>query len=595
MARKSAAPKPQKKPWLAVAAIFALALIPYLISVTYDFTFDDGVIVARNPYVQEWGHWKQIFWSDYWPGMHSSLYRPLTILSFALERGLHGSGAAGFHFVNVVLHAGSSALVFLIAVEIIGLGWGAAFAGGLFALHPIHTEAVAGIVGRAELLSTLLGLCALYLVIRSKEATGMPRKSYVWALILFFLSMAAKENAIVILSIIVLWKLSRLRMKKESIGSLKQLIHPQLLGFAGAALIFLFLRAMVLGGVTASFSPNPPFVENPLVEQPVAARVITAIANQAHGLFLNFWPWPLRADYSYQTLSAPSAGVSLNLIIMLLFTLACLALWTIRRRWAANLAFASSWYLTAILPASNILFIVGTLFAERLYYLPSAGLLIAVALLWNTAAESQPSDWFIPRQAKSRILFGMAAAVLVIFIVLLLVRLPVWKNDLALFTDTVEKAPENVKARLWLGDALVLSGKYSASIDQYRKALEIYPDYGAAAANLVVPLSRLRRWQEAIETGEKALRLVKEGNTVIIYNLALAYLDAGDPVRFLEYIQKVISLEPRNTNARYQLGMYYLQREGNRNMAKQYFQEALQIDPNFSNAANIRTLFPELR
>jgi len=596
MARKSAAPKPQKMPWLAITAIFALALIPYLVTLTYDFTFDDGVIVSRNPCVQELGHWKQIFWSDYWPGMHSALYRPLTILSYAIERWLHGSGAAGFHFVNVVLNAGSSVLVFLIAAEILGVGWGAALAGGLFALHPIHTEVVAGIVGRAELLSTLFGLCALYLVILGKEASAMPGKSYVWALLLFLLAMAAKENAIVVLAFVFLWKLSRLRLVEQgSAGYLKQLIHPQLLGFAGAAVFFLLLRTMVLGGVAASFNPNPPFVENPLAGQPASVRVMTAIANQAHGLILNFWPWPLRADYSYQTLPAPSAGFSLNLLVMLIFTLACLALWTIRRRWAANMAFASSWYLFAILPASNILFIVGTIFAERLYYLPSAGIAIAIALLWSMATKPRAGDWSVPQPVGARVLFGIAAAVLVMLATLTMLRLPVWKNDLALFTDTVEKAPENVKARLWLGDALVLSGEYSAAIDQYQKALEIYPDYGAAAANLVVPLSRLRRTQEAIESGEKALTLLKAGNTVVLYNLATAYLEAGNPVRFLEYIQRVISLEPRNANAQYQLGMYYWQHERNRDKARQHFQQALGIDPNSSNAANIKRLFPELR
>jgi protein O-mannosyl-transferase len=595
MRRKPLAPKRQKTPRLAVIAICALAALPYLASTTYDFTFDDGVIVSNNPIVQEWGHWKEIFWSDYWPDSHSSLYRPLTILSFALERGLHGPGAAGFHFINIVMHAGASALVFLVAVEIIGLGWGAALAGGLFALHPIHTEVVAGVVGRAELLSTFLGLGALLLVLRSKDGPGMPKKSYGWALALFFLAMAAKENAIVILGLVFLWKLSRLRMQDEAGGFLKQLFHPQLLGFVGVALAFLVLRTLVLGGVAASFNPHPPFVENPLAVKSAAVRVLTATANQAHGLILNIWPWPLRADYSHKTLPDPSAAVSLNLLIMILFTLACLALWMIRRRWAADLAFASSWYLTAIIPASNILFIVGTIFAERLYYLPSAGLAIAIALVWSLAADSPAGDWSIPGSTRGRVLTGIAAAVLVLFMGLTWVRLPVWKNNLSLFTDTVEKAPENVKARLWLGDSLVRAGDYAASIDQYRKALEVYPDYGAASANIVVPLSRLRRLREAIEYGEKALKLLEGGHGVIMYNLALAYLDAGDSIRFLEYIQKVMALEPRNPNARYQLGMYYLKNEGNRSSAREQFQQALQIDPNFPYAANIRSFFPDLR
>ena len=90
---------------------------------------------------------------------------------------------------------------------------------------------------------------------------------------------------------------------------------------------------------------------------------------------------------------------------------------------------------------------------------------------------------------------------------LTLARNPVWTSDLALFTDTVDKAPRNVKARLWLGDSLVRSGDLTAAMGQYRKALEIYPDYAPAAANLVVPLKSLGRLQEAIDTGERARAL----------------------------------------------------------------------------------------
>jgi protein O-mannosyl-transferase len=595
MPRKSAVSDPPKFPWPAILGIAALALLPYLNTVTYDFTFDDGVIVARNPAVQEWGQWKLIFWSDYWPGTHSSLFRPLTILSFSLERWLHGPDPAGFHFLNIILHAAASTLVFLIAVEIMGAGWGAALAGGLFALHPIHTEVVSGIVGRAELLSTLLGLCALYIVMRKREPAATNRRSYTWALVLFFLALNAKENAIVVIALLALWELSRGRMEKSGIGFLKRLARPEFLGFVGTALVFLLLRTVVLGGISASFSPNPPFVENPLAGQPTGVRIITALANQAHGLVLNVWPWPLRADYSYRTLPPPSAGISLNLLIMLIAVSCCLGLWAIRRRWAANLAFASSWYLVSIIPASNIFFIVGTLFAERLFYLPSAGFSLVIAFLWNLSMERHSSGWIIPRASTPRILLGVAAAVLLVFTALTLLRLPVWKNDLSLFEDTVEKAPENIKARLWFGDALVRSGNFAASIGQYQRALEIYPEYAAAAANLVVPLTRLHRTQEAIESGEKARRLFKGENAVILFNLALAYLDAGEPVRFLEYIQKVLRLDPLNTNAQYQLGMYYWQQEGNRELARQYFQQVLRLDPKGPDALKIRDLFPDMR
>jgi protein O-mannosyl-transferase len=595
MPRKSSINNSPRFPWLRSLLIFSLALLPYLGTVAYDFTFDDGVIVARNPAVQEWGQWKLIFWSDYWPGTHSSLYRPLTILSFSLEKLFHGPDPAGFHFVNIILHAAASVLVYLIAVQLMGATWGAVLAGSLFALHPIHIEVVSGVVGRAELLSTLLGLGSLYIVMRRQESWAIAKTSYIWALILFFMALNAKENAIVIPALVALWLISRQRTRTNLLGSLKVLLSPGFLGFLGTALFYVFLRTMVLGGIAASLNPNPPFVENPLGSRPAVVRIITALANQGRGLLLNFFPWPLRADYSYQTLPSPSAGFSLHLLIMLIAIGASLTLWIVRKHRAKDLAFASSWYLVAVLPASNIFFVAGTLFAERLFYLPSVGFSLALALLLDRAMESFSSNGLFPRDLSVRILLGAAAVVLLGFTGLILLHSPVWKDDLALFTDTVENAPFNVKARLWLGDALVRSGDFAAGLTQYRKALEIYPEYAAATANIVVPLTRLHRTQEAIEYGEKARGLFQGENPVILFNLALAYLDAGNPVRFLEYIREVIRLDPRNTSARYQLGLYYWQQEGNRELAGQLFQEVFRLDPTGPDAQNIRRRFPELR
>jgi tetratricopeptide (TPR) repeat protein len=595
MRRKPPIAPSDRLPCFTPLGVGVLAFLLYLPTVGYDFTFDDGVIVERNPAVQEWGHWNLIFFSDYWPGAQSALYRPLTILSFALERSIHGSSPAGFHLLNVILHSFVSALVLLIAAELIGSGWAAVLAAALFAVHPIHTEVVSGVVGRAELLSSALALWAFWVYLRRMRGGKAPLSTLAVVLLLFFLALCAKENVIVLPALLLLCELSRRGEQTRMGGLLKFVRNPVFLGSLVAASLFLLLRTVVIGGFRASFYPNPPFVENPLSGEPAFLRLLNAIINQAHGLRLHVFPQPLIADYSYQTLQIHSGWLTPGFLLMAVLSVLVLAVWALRGKSAGNLAFASSWYVLAILPASNILFTVGTIFGERLYYFPSVGFCLSAAVLWEMLADRYLQGWKVPQAPSGRIVLGVALAVLLAFGSLTWLRNPAWQNDLALFRDTVAKAPSNAKARLWLGDTLVRSGNIAESVAEYRKALEIYPEYGAATANMVVPLTRLGRLDEAIEAGEKARKLFPQENAVVLYNLALAYLKAGSPIRFLEYIQRVLKIDPQNDSAHFQLGMYYLQHEGNRQEARKHFAEALRLNPNLPQAALIRSWFSDLR
>ena len=153
------------------------------------------------------------------------------------------------------------------------------------------------------------------------------------------------------------------------------------------------------------------------------------------------------------------------------------------------------------------------------------------------------------------------------------------------------RRPENVKVRLWLGDAFVRAGDSASAIREYRRALEIRPEYGAASANLLVPLMNLHRYPEAIEAGETARRLFTEDNAVLLMNLATAYQAVGEQVRFLECIQRALELNPGSSRAHYQLGRYYLQ-EGNRNAALEHLRESLRLEPDSAQSALIRKLIP---
>jgi len=583
MVRKPAKPEPRPLPWIAVIGVGAFALLLYLPTVSYDFTFDDVVIVAGNPAVQQWGNWRLLFFEDYWPGIRSALYRPVTILSFAIERLIHGSEPGGFHFINALVHAGSSIMVGVIAAEFIGFGWPAVAAGLLFAAHPLHSEAVTNVSGRSDLLSTLFLLSAFLLWTRRARAGD--RSTSAAALGLYLAALGSKENAIVLPGLILIWEIQRARETPLLARLAGVMRDARFWSLIGVAIAFLLLRAGALGGLRASFDANPPLVENPLAREGASLRILSALANQAHGLRLHLLPHPLIADYSHETLPILSTVADPHFLMMVLFVLGAMALWMLRRSAASAVAFACSWYLIAILPASNLPFSIGTIFAERLLYLPSVGICLAVAFLWQSARQDCLNTWRLRPALTDRALASALLAAILIFAGMTWARNPVWRNDLTLFSDTVEKAPRNAKAHLRLGDALTQAQEYDSAVSHYRKALEIYPQYAVAAANLLVPLRALGRIQEAIETGERARSLLQEENPVLLYNLAVAYQDVGNMIRFLDCISHSLKLDPGNARAHVQLGRYYLQHSSDRELARRHLEEALRLDPNLADAA----------
>lgn len=587
-----AGPKPQERFSGTHCLITALlAFLLYLPTTAYEFTFDDSVLVARNEAVQEPGQWRSIFLSDYWPGSASALYRPLTILSFALERLIHGSGPAGFHWTNVLLHSGVSVLVYLLAVTMLGPGWPALLAGCLFAAHPLHTEVVCGIAGRAELLSSLGALGALWIWLSRPARSRLVPMCL--ACSLFLLGLGSKENVMVLPALILLWEMARGGGRTPLRRGAALAVSPGFWALLVVAGAFLVVRMGVLGGWSSSLDAAAPFVENPLAHESAPIRVLNAVANQTRGLTLHAFPYPLIADYSYKTLPQRSSWLSPSFVLMVGFVAAVLALWFCRSRHARMAAFSLSWYLTAILPAGNMLFPIGTIFGERLYYFPSAGLSLAVgacaAWIAEKSMRSGQTDWrrwFLPA-AGAALVFALAGVTLI--------HSPVWQSDLALFQDTVRKAPENAKARLWLGDALVRSGRHEEGLLEYRKALEIYPRYAAPAMNMLVPLNVMKRYREAAEAGEEARHITGSDNPVLLHNLALAYLGTGDSIRFLDCMNRILQMDPENSGAHMQLGKYYLQYTSDIALARRHLEEALRLAPNSPDAAALRTLLSKIR
>ena len=449
-------------------AVAACALVWYVGTLWNHFAFDDNQIVQFNKLVlQISGVWRA-FVSPYWPPMvGGGLYRPLPLASYVIDWQL-GGAAWWFHAVNVAWHAGVS-----VALAWLARRWSgerAALAAGLlFAVHPVHVEAVANIVGRAELMAALFVILSVY--------AALVRDRVWWCAAALAAGLLSKENAVVAPALIA-W------------GWLLQLApRPAWRRVAAYAAVWLALgtaygvvRWSVLGAeVTSGITLAPVFFHAP----PVAVR-LTALAALADVARLLVYPLTLRVDYS----PAERTLVPTPLDPRFALGLLCVAAWGVLvwltwRRWRGRRveAFGLGWIAIALLPVSNLVFPVGVLLAERALYLPSAGLALAAGA-WLKDLE--------PRR------FALVLGLLVVAGgVRSAVRVPVWRDTRSMIMSELEDSP-----RSFFGPAHMVV--FYLNGHQPAKALEAFR---AATAITDVTLSWLyvTGAEAAFETGHAAL------------------------------------------------------------------------------------------
>ncbi len=448
-------------------AVAAGAVVFYLGTLWNHFAYDDNQIVQFNKLVLQFSGVWRAFVRPYWPPIvGGGLYRPLPLASYAIDWQL-GGAAWWFHAVNVAWHAGAS-----VAVAWLARRWSgerAALAAGLlFAVHPVHVEAVANIVGRAELMAALFAILCVYAAL-AHDRLG-------WSAAALAVGLLSKENAVVAPALIA-W------------GWLVELVpRPSWRRMAAYAAVWLALgtgyvvvRWSVLGDeLTSGVTLAPVFFH----ASPIAVR-LTAVAALADVARLLVFPLKLRVDYSPVERTLVPTPLDPRFALGLLCVAAWgVLLWLTWRRWGGRRveAFGLGWIAIALFPVSNLVFPVGVLLAERALYLPSAGLALAAGA------------WLKDLEARR---FAVVLSVLVVAGgVRSALRVPVWRDTRAMIMSELEDSP-----RSFYGPAhmvvMYLNGHQPA------KALEAFR---AATAISDVTLSWLyvTGAEAAFETGHAA-------------------------------------------------------------------------------------------
>jgi hypothetical protein len=362
----------------------ALVLAAYANSFNTGFVLDSAPRILDDARVQAVGpqNLKDILVHSYWwPEIESGLYRPVTTLSFLVNHAvLDGlDRPAGYHCVNLLLHAVNAFLVYLLVLHLVRRYWPAFFAAALWALHPIATEAVTNIVGRSDELAALWVLGALLLYIRSTRKTGRAKGRWLAAMMVSTaLAVFSKENGVMVVGLVLLydftWRIPRGSSLRAVVAGFRRFFVERYLYLAIPILAMLGARWLVLrhSGVA-----RMAFLDNPLVGADLLTRWATAI--RTSGKYL--WPRTLSTDYSYNQvplLTWPSATWRDGAAAAAVLGLLAAAVLCYRRSRLGFLRIGFS--ALTLLPATSLVVTTGTIMAERLLYLPAAGFAAALAI-----------------------------------------------------------------------------------------------------------------------------------------------------------------------------------------------------------------------
>ncbi|MFL5384301.1 MAG: hypothetical protein ACJ8GN_17400 [Longimicrobiaceae bacterium] len=437
---------------LVPVAVALVALAVYANALRNGYALDDEFIVQRNPVVHGFGRLHALLLGSYWPNS-AELYRPVTLLSFAADWALTGGSVAWMHGVNVALHAAATALMAALVWRLGGGAWAAAAAGALFAVHPVHVEAVANLVGRAEILATVLVLLACHLFLGGRP--GGPLRIAGIAL-LYLLALGAKEIAVSLPALLLVVDAVRSRAERVPAGRLLARNRFLLAALAATLAGYLALRHAALG-MTVGTAPAPY-----LRGISTGDRLATAARLWPEYLRLLLWPRDLSAEWGPDAIVPVGWGSPLAWLGVATCALLAAAAWASwrRTRWVAA---AVLWLAAALFPVSHVLFPVGVMMAERTLYLASASLVFLLPPLVATVERERPAV----RRAGAAllaVLLGLGAA-------RTWLRTPVWASSNAVFDAMVAEHPDLWWVQWKAGQLLAKAGRPGEALSWYRKAL----------------------------------------------------------------------------------------------------------------------------
>lgn len=445
--------------WGAVMLLLGLVLLTTGRALGNGFAFDDVPIIVENSQIHDlaapWVYAHQSYWP---PKNLGDAYRPWTVWWFALQWAMGGGAPWLFHLGNLLLTAVTTLLVLALGVELLG-PFGAIAAAALFAVHPLHVEATANIVGQGELWMTAfaLGGCVLYLRARRRGALGPA--SRITLAVLLVLAAGSKEQGIVLPGLLLALEYFVVpSFRAESLPVRLKSLAPTYGLLAVVGVGFLGFRYWVLGDLGG----GPPAAG--LEGLGLGGRAATMLPLVTEWARLLVWPARLLSQYSPPAHGASTGFGAGALLGAGIVAVAAAIGWLSRRRHPA-IGLGLTWIGLSLLPVSNVPFPTGVLVAERTLFLPSVGIVVIGGAMLEWLAGN--SDRWAPAILGLCLLVMSGAA-------RSWARQPVWHDNLTLFAQTVIDEPRSYRGHFVLGRELVRRGDQRGALAAYQRAGDLY-------------------------------------------------------------------------------------------------------------------------
>jgi Flp pilus assembly protein TadD len=530
---------------------------------------------------------------------HHCNWCPLTWWSYMLDYQLCGLKPWGYHLTNVLLHAASAMLLFLVLREMTGRFWPSALVAALFAVHPLRAESVAWVAERKDVLSGLFFMLTLGAYVRyARHRFSLVR--YLTMMACFVLGLMAKPMLVTLPFVLLLldyWPLGRIpgreRRAENNEGETRRRGDKE----TGES-------------QSAAVSPCLPVSWSPSLGRPFSPRVIwekiplLALAGVACGLTL----WAQR-DLILPAANIPyywRIGNSLVSYVAYLRQFFCptglalwypllipnLQIWKILGCFGLLTAVTAGalvgwrrhpyvlvgwlWYVGMLVPAIGLVQVTGQAMADRFTYLPQIGL--CIALVWGLA--DQRCGWL-----KKHWVCGVTSTLVVPVLMACAWRqASFWRNDETLWRRTLDCTSDNVLAQHHLGVALAKRGRLDEAVSHFRTALEIRPDYAEVHNSLGSALATGGRLDEAISHFRRASE-IWPGFAGAHVNLALALAARGRLDEAIRHFQRASEIWPTSAEVHVNLGVALAAR-GRLDEAISEYGKALKIRPDFAEAHN---------
>jgi tetratricopeptide (TPR) repeat protein len=578
-----------------ILILLAVSFAAYFNSLFGDFVYDDKQQIVDNPWIRHISNIPTIFSRSVWsfqPGLSTwNYYRPLMHVVYMFNYYVFGLDPSGFHLVNILFHCGTSVLVFLIIRKLLAghqvrtssIYLSPPFiAALLFALDPIHTEAISWIAGLPEVSFTFFYLLSLYSYILFRDGA---KRGYLLSIVSFSVATLFKEPALTLPVMLIAYDYLFKKFDRTLFAGIKRYMP-----FIAISGIYLIVRHYALGGLVpvkayAELNTNQ-FIINVF---PLFREYLTSL----------LWPFNLNFWHTFHPISTLfEANGVISAVATAVFVVAALAAYKKNK----ILFFGLLLLIVPLLPAFYIKGISGKPYAERYLYLPSVGYVLILAILLSWARDK------LPRAAGG---IMMAFAVLAgLYVVVTINRNDVWKDDFHLWSDTAKKSadcaiahnelarayasqgqldgaiaelhaalrlePDSEKAHVSLGNIYEARGQYDEAVAEFQTALRLKPDNEIARSNLARVQASQRKGDG--QRGVTAPSREKPDSAGAHLSLAMAYVSKGQLDKAIAELQTALRLKPDSVIAHVGLGNAYASR-GQADRAIAEFQEALLLAP----------------